>query len=60
VGENTQHSSKRGALRGGGEGAGRKHLLGQAKISNKEVAAIFDPVKLVYQVKSSSRTNIGG
>jgi hypothetical protein len=58
VGENTQHSSKRGALRGGG--AGRKHLLEQAKISNKEVAAIFDPVKLVYQVKSSSRTNIGG
>jgi hypothetical protein len=39
---------------------GRKHLLEQSKISNNEVATIFDPVKLVYKVKSSSRTNVGG
>jgi hypothetical protein len=39
---------------------GRKYLLEQGKISNNEVAAIFDPTKLVYQLKSSSQTNIGG
>ena len=41
-------------------GPGRKHLLEQGEISNDEVAAMFDPAKLVYEVKSSSRTNIGG
>jgi hypothetical protein len=39
---------------------GRKNLLEQGNISNNEVATIFDPAKLVYEVKSSSRTNIGG
>jgi hypothetical protein len=39
---------------------GRKHLLEQSEISNYEVAAIFDPVKLVYEVKSSRWTNVGG
>jgi hypothetical protein len=39
---------------------GRKHLLEQRKILNNEVAAIFDPAKLVYEVKSSSQINIGG
>jgi hypothetical protein len=38
----------------------RKHLLEQGEISNNEVVVLFDPVKLVYEVKSSSRTNIGG
>jgi hypothetical protein len=38
----------------------RKHLLGQSEISNNEVAAIFDSVKVVYEVKTSSRTNVGG
>jgi hypothetical protein len=33
---------------------GRKHLLEQSEILNNEVAAFFDPVKLVYEVKSSS------
>jgi hypothetical protein len=37
-----------------------KHLLKQGEISNNEVAAIFDPAKFVYQVKSSCWTNIGG
>jgi hypothetical protein len=31
-----------------------------SEISNNEVAAIFDPTKLVYEVKSSSWTNVGG
>jgi hypothetical protein len=39
---------------------GRKHVLEQNEISNNEVAAIFDPTKLVYMVKSSSWTNVGG
>jgi hypothetical protein len=38
----------------------RKHILELGEISNNEVGAIFDPAKLVYQVKSSSQTNIGG
>jgi hypothetical protein len=38
----------------------RKHLLEQCEISTNEVAMLFDPVKLVYEVKSSSRTNVGG
>jgi hypothetical protein len=29
-------------------------------MSNNEVVMLFDPVKLVYEVKSSSRTNVGG
>jgi hypothetical protein len=44
----------------GGRGAGRKLLLEQGKISNIEVSTIFDLAKLVYEVKSSSWTNIGG
>jgi hypothetical protein len=39
---------------------GRKYLLEQSEISNNEVVALFDPVKLVYKVKSSSQTNVGG
>jgi hypothetical protein len=38
----------------------RKHLLEQVEISNNEVAVLFDPMKLVYEVKSSSQTNVGG
>jgi hypothetical protein len=38
----------------------RKYFLKQAKISNNEVVVLFDPVKLVYEVKSSSRTSVGG
>jgi hypothetical protein len=39
---------------------GRKHLLNQGEISNTEVVVLFDLVKLVYKVKSSSQTNVGG
>jgi hypothetical protein len=39
---------------------GRKHLLEHGEISNNEVVMLFDPVKLVYEVKSSSRTNAVG
>jgi hypothetical protein len=38
----------------------RKHLLEQDEISNNEVDVLFDTVKLVYEVKSSNRTNVGG
>jgi hypothetical protein len=38
----------------------KKHLREQGEISNNKVATLFDPMKLVYQVKSSSWTNIGG
>jgi hypothetical protein len=38
----------------------RKHLLEQCEISTNEVAMLFDPVKLVYEVKSSSQTNVRG
>jgi hypothetical protein len=38
----------------------RKHLLEQVEISNNEVVVLFDPMKLVYEVKSSSQTNVGG
>jgi hypothetical protein len=38
----------------------RKHLLEQCEISTNEVVVLFDPAKLVYEVKSSSRTNVGG
>jgi hypothetical protein len=38
----------------------RKHLLEQCEISTNEVGVLFDPVKLVYEIKSSSRTNVGG
>jgi hypothetical protein len=40
--------------------AGRKHLLEQCEISTNEVVMLFDPVKLVYKVKSSSQKNVGG
>jgi hypothetical protein len=39
---------------------GRKYLLEQGEISNNEVVVLFDPVKLVYEVKSSRQTNVGG
>jgi hypothetical protein len=38
----------------------RKHILEQSEISTNEVDMIFDPAKLVYDVNSSSRTNISG
>jgi hypothetical protein len=38
----------------------RKHLLEQCKIPTNEVVMLFDPVRLVYEVKSSSRTNVSG
>jgi hypothetical protein len=38
----------------------RKHLLEQREITNNKVIATFDPAKLVYEVKPSSRTNVGG
>jgi hypothetical protein len=41
-------------------GPGRKYILEQAEISNNEVVMLFDSVKLVYEVKSSSWTNVGG
>jgi hypothetical protein len=31
----------------------------QREISTNEFAMLFDPMKLVYEVKSSSRTNVG-
>jgi hypothetical protein len=45
-----------------GERWGRdiEYLLKQAEISNNEVVVLFDPAKLVYEVKSSSRTSVGG
>jgi hypothetical protein len=55
VGESTQLFGKCGAW---GEPV-RKHLE-QSKISNNQVVALFDPVKLVYKAKSSSQTNVGG
>jgi hypothetical protein len=38
----------------------RKHLLEQGEISNNEVDVLLDPMKLGYEVNSSSRTNVGG
>jgi hypothetical protein len=38
----------------------KKHLLEQCEISTNEVFVLFDPVELVYKVKSSSQTNVGG
>jgi hypothetical protein len=32
----------------------RKHLLEQCEISTNEVTVLFDPARLVYEVKSSS------
>jgi hypothetical protein len=46
--------------RWGGGGPCRTSLIEQCEISNHEVAILFDPVKLVYEIKSSSQTNIGG
>jgi hypothetical protein len=37
----------------------RKDLLEQAEISNNEFVVLFDLAKLVYEVKSSSRTSVG-
>jgi hypothetical protein len=56
VGESTVVSVKRGTLRE----PERKYLLEQAEISNNEVVVLFDPAKLVYEVKSSSRTSVVG
>jgi hypothetical protein len=56
VGENTTVSDKRETL----EELERKYLLEQAEISNNEVVVLFDPAKLVYEVKSSSRTSVDG
>jgi hypothetical protein len=56
VGESTVVSGKRGTL---GEPK-RKYLLEQAEISNSEVDVLFDHMKLVYEVKSSSQTSVGG
>jgi hypothetical protein len=39
---------------------GRKHLLEQGEISKNEVILLFDPTKLVYEVKSSRRINVDG
>jgi hypothetical protein len=41
-------------------GPERKYLIEQVEISNNEVAVLFDPAKLVYEVKSSSQTSVGG
>jgi hypothetical protein len=38
----------------------RKHLLEQCEISTNEVIMLFDTVKLVFEVKSSSRMNVDG
>jgi hypothetical protein len=38
----------------------RKHLLEQCEISTNEVVVLFDPARLVYEVKSSSQTNVSG
>jgi hypothetical protein len=38
----------------------RKHLLEQCEISTNEVVMLFDLTRLVYEVKSSSQTNVGG
>jgi hypothetical protein len=38
----------------------RKYLLKQCEISTNEVVVLFDPARLVYEGKSSSRTNVGG
>jgi hypothetical protein len=38
----------------------RKHLLEQCEISTNEVIVLFDLAKLVYEVKSSCQTNVGG
>jgi hypothetical protein len=38
----------------------RKHLLKQYEISTNEVVVLFDPARLVYEVKSSNRMNVGG
>jgi hypothetical protein len=56
VEQSTVVYSKRSAL---GEPA-RKHLLEQCEISTNEVVVLFDPVRFVYEVKSSSRTNVDG
>jgi hypothetical protein len=45
--------SKRRALEGGG-GPARKHILEQCEISTNDVVMLFDPARLVYEVKSSS------
>jgi hypothetical protein len=39
---------------------GRRHILEQCEISINEIVVLFDPVKLVYEVKSSNRTNVSG
>jgi hypothetical protein len=39
---------------------GRKHLLEQCEISTNKVVVLFDLMKLMYEVKSSSWMNVGG
>jgi hypothetical protein len=39
---------------------GRRHLLEQCEISTNKVVVLFDPTNLVYEVKSSSQTNVSG
>jgi hypothetical protein len=56
--EKARQSLAKGERWGGGHE--RKYLLEQVDISNNEVAVLFDHVKLVYEVKSSSRTSVGG
>ena len=36
------------------------HLDKQGEVSNSQVPILFDPTKYVYDVRSASRTNIGG
>jgi hypothetical protein len=47
--EKVRQSLAKGERRGE---PGRKQLLKQGEISNNEVVVLFDPVKLVYKVKS--------
>jgi hypothetical protein len=55
--EKARHSTTKGERWGH---PGRKHLLEQCEISTNEVIMLFDPVKIVYEVKSSRRMNLGG
>jgi hypothetical protein len=56
--EKARQSMTKGECWGGGPA--RKHLLEQCEISTNEVVVLFDPARLVYEVKSSSRMNVGG
>jgi hypothetical protein len=56
--EKAQQSLAKGE-RWGGEPR-RKHLLEHSEMSNNKVVMLFDPAKLMYEVKSSNQTNVGG